>query len=99
LTAGKQETDERLLVEAAQRDPRRFAELYELHFHRVYAYAALRVGKREEAEDIVCPKCQSRRAKKMMSVPAAAVMNSGESFGSCDGAGGCGCSGGACGMS
>ena len=52
MTAGKQETDERLLVEAAQRDPRRFAELYELHFHRVYAYAALRVGKREEAEDI-----------------------------------------------
>jgi RNA polymerase sigma-70 factor (ECF subfamily) len=43
---------ERLLVEAAQRDPRRFAELYELHFHRVYAYVSKRVQNREEAEDI-----------------------------------------------
>jgi RNA polymerase sigma-70 factor (ECF subfamily) len=50
--AGEQETDERLLVEAAQRDPRRFAELYELHFHRVYAYVVGRVGRREEAEDV-----------------------------------------------
>ena len=52
LKARKQETDERLLVEAAQRDPRRFAELYELHFHRVYAYVVRRVGRREEAEDV-----------------------------------------------
>jgi RNA polymerase sigma-70 factor (ECF subfamily) len=52
LTAGKQETDERLLVEAAQHDPRRFAELYELHFHRVYAYVFRRVERREEAEDL-----------------------------------------------
>jgi RNA polymerase sigma-70 factor (ECF subfamily) len=52
LTAGKQETDERHLVEAAQRDPRRFAELYELHFHRVYGYVLRRVGRREDAEDI-----------------------------------------------
>lgn len=47
-----QETDERLLVEAAQRDPRRFAELYELHFRRVYAYVVRRVERREEAEDV-----------------------------------------------
>ncbi|MGE5316324.1 MAG: FmdB family zinc ribbon protein [Acidobacteriota bacterium] len=59
---------------------------------------------REETEEIICPKCQSRRYKKMMSVPAAAVMGSSasDSFsaggGSCDGAGGCGCSGGACGL-
>ena len=46
------EANERLLVEAAQRDPRRFAELYELHFHRVYAYVVKRVQNREEAEDI-----------------------------------------------
>ena len=52
MKARKQETDERLLVEAAQRDPRRFAELYELHFQRVYAYVARRVGRREEAEDV-----------------------------------------------
>lgn len=49
---GHPEADERLLVEAAQRDPRRFAELYELHFHRVYAYVVKRVQSREEAEDL-----------------------------------------------
>ncbi len=52
MKAGRQETDERLLVEAARHDPRRFAELYELHFHRVYAYVARRVRRREEAEDV-----------------------------------------------
>ena len=52
LKARRQETDERLLVEAAQRDPRRFAELYELHFHRVYAYVVGWGGRREEAEDL-----------------------------------------------
>jgi RNA polymerase sigma-70 factor, ECF subfamily len=45
-------TDERLLIEAAQRDPLRFAELYENNFHRVYAYIAYRVRNREEAEDL-----------------------------------------------
>ena len=44
--------DERLLVEAAQKDPRRFAELYELHFERVYAYVSRRVWERAAAEDI-----------------------------------------------
>ena len=43
--------DEQLLVEAAQRDPNRFAELYENNFERVYAYVARRVRTREEAED------------------------------------------------
>ena len=52
MKALKQETDERHLVEAAKRDPRRFGELYELHVHRVYAYVLRRVGRREEAEDI-----------------------------------------------
>jgi RNA polymerase sigma-70 factor (ECF subfamily) len=52
LKAFRQEADERLLVEAAQRDPRRFADLYELNFHRVYAYVSRRVQNREEAEDI-----------------------------------------------
>src|SRR5438094_10417461 len=53
LKAGKQGTDERLLVEAAQRNPRQFAELYVLHFHRVYAYGLRRAGwLREDAEDI-----------------------------------------------
>ena len=45
-------TDERLAIEAAQRDPSRFAELYENNFERVYAYIARRVRDREEAQDL-----------------------------------------------
>jgi RNA polymerase sigma-70 factor (ECF subfamily) len=52
LADDNQEIDERLLVEAAQRDPRRFAELYELHFYRVYGYVLKRIQRREETEDI-----------------------------------------------
>jgi RNA polymerase sigma-70 factor (ECF subfamily) len=44
--------DERLLIEAAQRDPRHFAELYEHNFDRVYAYIARRVRDRDQAEDL-----------------------------------------------
>jgi RNA polymerase sigma-70 factor (ECF subfamily) len=44
--------DERLLIEAAQQDPSRFAELYETNFHRVYAFVARRVRDRDEAEDV-----------------------------------------------
>ena len=46
------ETDEQLLIEAAQRDPSRFAVLYEHNFDRVYAYIARRVQNREEAQDL-----------------------------------------------
>ena len=42
---------ERLLVEAAQRDPARFVDLYENNFELVYAYIARRVGDRATAED------------------------------------------------
>jgi RNA polymerase sigma-70 factor, ECF subfamily len=52
LKALKKEADERLLVEAAQQDPARFADLYELHFERVYAYAVRRMSNRTEAEDL-----------------------------------------------
>jgi RNA polymerase sigma-70 factor (ECF subfamily) len=52
LRALDYDTDERLLVEAAQRDPSRFAELYENNFERVYAYIARRVENREEAQDL-----------------------------------------------
>jgi RNA polymerase sigma-70 factor (ECF subfamily) len=52
LKALKKEADERLLVEAAQKDPARFAELYESNFERVYAYVARRVGDRAETEDL-----------------------------------------------
>jgi RNA polymerase sigma-70 factor, ECF subfamily len=44
--------DERLLIEAAQHDPSRFAELYENNFHRVYAFVARRVNDRDEAQDV-----------------------------------------------
>jgi RNA polymerase sigma-70 factor, ECF subfamily len=44
--------DDRLLVEAAKKDPSRFAELYELNFDRVYAYVARRVGDRDVAQDL-----------------------------------------------
>jgi RNA polymerase sigma-70 factor (ECF subfamily) len=47
-----QDSDERLLVEAAQRDPSRFGDLYERNFYRVYAYVARRVGDRHYAEDL-----------------------------------------------
>jgi len=46
------EAEERLLVEAAQQDPTRFSELYEINFDRVYAYIARRVPDRSEAEDL-----------------------------------------------
>lgn len=46
------ESDERVLIEAAQQDPGRFAELYELNFAHVYAYVARRVHDRSEAQDL-----------------------------------------------
>jgi len=52
LKALKKEADERLLIEAAQKDPARFADLYELNFERVYAYVARRVNDRAETEDL-----------------------------------------------
>jgi RNA polymerase sigma-70 factor (ECF subfamily) len=52
LPAPAHEPDERQLIAAAQADPRRFAALYDLHFERVYAYVARRVGNRAEAEDV-----------------------------------------------
>ena len=44
--------EEQLLIEAAQQDPSRFAELYELHFERVYAYIVRRVRERSAAEEL-----------------------------------------------
>jgi RNA polymerase sigma-70 factor, ECF subfamily len=57
LKALKKEADDldkndRLLIEAAQKDPARFAELYENNFERVYAYVVRRVGDRAETEDL-----------------------------------------------
>lgn len=52
MRAVENDTDERSLVEAAQRDPARFAELYENNFDRVYAFIARRVSTRDEAQDL-----------------------------------------------
>src|SRR5262245_7941231 len=47
------ELDEKLLIETAQRDPRRFADLYQTYFDRVYAYVGRRVATRSDAQDLV----------------------------------------------
>ncbi len=52
MKAPEHEADERLLIEAAQRDPKRFAGLYERNFDRVYGYVARRVGDRDVAQDL-----------------------------------------------
>jgi len=45
-------TDEKALVEAAQQDPRHFADLYEANFERVYAFVSRRVHARADVEDV-----------------------------------------------
>ena len=52
MKALKKEADERLLIEAAQNNPARFADLYEINFERVYAYIVKRVHDRAETEDL-----------------------------------------------
>jgi RNA polymerase sigma-70 factor (ECF subfamily) len=46
------ELEEQQIVEEAQRDPARFADLYDRHFDRVYAFIARRVRDRHVAEDL-----------------------------------------------
>jgi len=48
----EKQAEERRLVEAAQREPACFIELYETHFNLVYAYVARRVHHRAETEDL-----------------------------------------------
>jgi RNA polymerase sigma-70 factor (ECF subfamily) len=52
LKGPENQHDERALIEAAQQDPSRYAELYEIHFERVYAYVARRVGERSATEEL-----------------------------------------------
>ena len=51
-TGSEDREAERDEVAAAQRDPARFATLYEAHFDVVYAYVARRVRERSDAEDL-----------------------------------------------
>lgn len=44
--------DERALVEAAQDNPARFLDIYQLYFHRVWTYVIRRAADRAEAEDV-----------------------------------------------
>lgn len=46
------ETDERRLIEAAQQDRARFADVYERYFELVYGYVARRVRDRGATEDL-----------------------------------------------
>src|SRR5262245_28059569 len=46
------EADERLLIEAAQQDRARFADVYEKYFSVVYAFVAGRMRDRARAEDV-----------------------------------------------
>src|SRR5207244_1423025 len=46
------DADDRALVEAAQRDRSKFADLYDRHFVRVYAFVMGRVRDRDVAEDL-----------------------------------------------
>ena len=50
--ASANDVDERSLVEAAQRDASRFAEIYERYFELVYAYIVRRVRDRAVTEDL-----------------------------------------------
>ena len=43
---------ERSQIEAAQRDPTRFGDLYQANFERVYVFIVRRVGDRDQAEDL-----------------------------------------------
>jgi RNA polymerase sigma-70 factor (ECF subfamily) len=43
---------ERLLVEAAQKDPAKFGDLYDIHFERIYAFVARRMRDCDKAEDL-----------------------------------------------
>jgi len=50
--ANRVDAGERLLVEAAQKDPAKFGALYDIHFERIYAFVARRVRDRDKAEDL-----------------------------------------------
>jgi RNA polymerase sigma-70 factor, ECF subfamily len=48
----REDAEERLLVEAAQKDPAKFGALYDIHFERIYAFVARRMRDRDKAEDL-----------------------------------------------
>lgn len=57
-----EDSGERMLIAAAQRDPSRFGDLYEGNFERVYAYIASRVRDRDVAQDLTAEVFQTALA-------------------------------------
>lgn len=51
-TAVRNSAEERLLVEAVQKDPAKFGDLYEAYFDQIYSFIARRVSDRATAEDL-----------------------------------------------
>src|SRR3989442_4069528 len=51
LTAKQLEAEQRL-IQSSQRNPRRFAQLYDRYFDRIYSFALTRTGNRAAAEDV-----------------------------------------------
>jgi hypothetical protein len=62
--------DERGRIEAAKADPSRFAELYDEHFERVYAYVLRRVFDRSDAQDITADVFQAAVGGERSVAPA-----------------------------
>ena len=52
LKRRSKEPPERRIIEAAQRDPACFAQLYENNFEHVYAFIVKRIHDREQAQDL-----------------------------------------------
>ena len=46
------QNEESVVQSAKQNDPNAFAELYELYFDKIYRYIVVKIGDREEAEDL-----------------------------------------------
>ena len=52
MKAQANDVEQRLLIEAAQKDAARFSDLYEANFERIYAFVSRRVHSRADVEDI-----------------------------------------------
>jgi RNA polymerase sigma-70 factor, ECF subfamily len=73
---GRPASDEAATIAAAQQDLRRFADLYEENFQRVYAYVARRVHDRHETQDLTADvfhqALANRKTSEWRGVPFAA---------------------------
>src|SRR5437764_1052046 len=65
------DADEQQLDEGAQRDPSRFAELYERHFDRVHAYVVIHGSSGDTADRVTSEECHKRLEQALRSMPRA----------------------------